>query len=42
VPLLTVKGAVDHVARVGQRGRELPVEVGIILDDEEAQSEYSC
>src|SRR3954464_7379559 len=42
VPLLTVKGAVDHVARVGQRGRELPVKVGIILDDEEAQSQYSC
>ena len=41
VAFLAVKGAIDHVARVGQRGRELSVEIGIVLDDEETQSEYS-
>ena len=35
--LLAVEGAVDHIAGVGQRGGELAVEVGIVLDDEEAQ-----
>jgi hypothetical protein len=41
VPFFAVKGAIDHVARVGKCGRELSVEIGIVLDDEEAQSEYS-
>jgi hypothetical protein len=35
--LLAVIGAVDHIAGVGQRGGELAVEVGVVLDDEEAQ-----
>jgi hypothetical protein len=34
---LAVKGAVDHIAGVGQRGRELTVEIGIVLDNEKAQ-----
>src|ERR1051326_5562215 len=34
---LAVEGAVDHVARLGQRGRELAIEIGIVLDDEETQ-----
>jgi hypothetical protein len=36
--LLAVERAVDDVARVGQRGRKLAIEVGIVLNDEEAQS----
>ena len=35
--LLAVEGAVDDVAGVGQRGRELAVEIGVVLDDEQAQ-----
>ena len=35
--LLAVEGAVDDVAGVGQRGRELAVEVGVVFDDEQAQ-----
>ena len=35
--LLAVEGAVDHVAGIGQRGRELAVEIGVVLDDEQAQ-----
>ena len=41
VALLAVEGAVDHIARVGERGRELPIEVGIVLDDEETQAQCS-
>src|ERR1700704_2684142 len=41
VTLFAIEGTIDHVARVGKCGRELPVEIGIVLDDEEAQSEYS-
>ena len=41
VPFFPIEGAIDHVARVGKCGRELSVEIGIVLDDEEAQSEYS-
>ena len=37
VSLLAVEGTIDHVARVSERGRELPVEIGIVLDDEETQ-----
>src|SRR5262249_39271827 len=33
---LAVEGAVDHVARVRQRGRELTVEIGVVLDDQES------
>ena len=35
--LLAVEGAIDDIAGVGQRGGELAIEVGVILDDEEAQ-----
>ena len=35
--LLAVEGAIDDIAGVGQRGGELAVEVGVVLDDEEAQ-----
>ncbi len=31
--LFAVKGAVDHIPRVGQGGGELTVEIGIVLDD---------
>jgi hypothetical protein len=33
--LLTVEGAINDVAGVGECRRQLPVEVGIVLDDEE-------
>jgi hypothetical protein len=36
--LLAVEGAVDHVAGVGQRGGELPVEIGVVLDNKKAQT----
>jgi hypothetical protein len=35
--LLAVERAVDDVAGVGQRRGELAIEIGIVLDDEEAQ-----
>ena len=38
MPLLAVEGGVDGVARIAQRGDELTVEVGIVLDDEKPQS----
>ena len=38
VPLLAVEGAIDHVAGIGQRGGELPVEIRIVLDDEETHA----
>ena len=34
---LAVEGAIDDIAGVGQRGGELAVEVGVVLDDEKAQ-----
>ena len=37
-----VEGAIDDVAGVGQRGGELAVKVGIVLDDEEAQGFFLC
>ena len=40
VALLAVEGAVDHIAGVGQRRGELPVEVGIVLDHEETQGNF--
>jgi hypothetical protein len=36
--LLAVKRAIDHVAGVGQRGCKLAIEIGIVFDDEKAQS----
>jgi hypothetical protein len=35
--LLTVKGAVDDITRVGQRGGELAVEVGVVFNDKKPQ-----
>jgi hypothetical protein len=35
---LSVECPVDDVAGIGQRGRELAIEVGVVLDDEQAQS----
>ena len=37
VPLLAVEGAIDDIAGVGQRGGELAIEIGVVLDDEQAQ-----
>ena len=34
---LAVEGAIDDVAGVGQGGGELPIEIGIVLDNEKAQ-----
>ena len=38
MPLLPVECGIDGVARIAQRGDELPVQVGIVLDDEKPQS----
>ena len=38
MPLLPVERGIDGVARIAQRGDELPVQVGIVLDDEKPQS----
>jgi hypothetical protein len=35
--LLAVERPVDHIAGVGQRRREMTIEVGIVFDDEKAQ-----
>ena len=35
--LLAVESAIDDIAGVGQRGGELAIEIGVVLDDEEAQ-----
>src|SRR5262249_2259524 len=37
VALLAVEGTIDHVARIDERCRELAIEIGIVLDDEETQ-----
>ena len=38
MPLLAVERGVDGIARIAQRGDELPVEVWIVLDDEKPQT----
>jgi hypothetical protein len=38
MPLLAVEGAIDHIAGIGQRGGELPVEIGIVFDNKKAQT----
>ena len=38
MPFLAVESAVDHIAGIGQRGGELPVEIGIVFDNEKAQA----
>jgi hypothetical protein len=37
MPLFAIERTIDHVTGVGQRGRELTIEVGIVFDDEKAQ-----
>ncbi len=41
MPFLAVEGAIDHIARIGEGRGQLPVEVGIVLDDEETQGDSS-
>src|SRR5262249_60807680 len=36
-----IEGTIDHISRVGERGRKLPVEIGIVLDHEETQGQCS-
>ena len=36
--LLAIEGTIHRVPGIGQRGRKLPVEIGIILDDEKTQA----
>ena len=38
VPLLAVERAIDHIAGIRQRRRQLTVEIRIILNDEQAQA----
>jgi hypothetical protein len=38
MPFLAVKGAIDHIAGVGQRRRELTIQIRIIFNDEQAQA----
>ena len=38
VPLLAVERPVDHITGIRQRGRQLTVEIGVILDNEQAQA----
>ena len=38
VPLLAVERAVHDIARVRQRGRELAVQIGVVLDDKKPQA----
>ena len=37
MPLFAVESAINDIAGVGQRGGKLPVEIGIVLDNEKAQ-----
>jgi hypothetical protein len=37
VPLLSVESPVHHVTRIGQRGRELTIEIGVVLDHQKTQ-----
>src|SRR6266849_263881 len=38
--LLAVEGAVHHIASIGQRGGELAIEIGVVLDHEEAHLRF--
>ena len=38
VPLLAVERAIDHITGIRQRRRQLTVEIGVILDDEQAHA----
>jgi hypothetical protein len=35
--LLAVEGAVDDITGIRQRGRQLPIEIGIVFDNKKAQ-----
>ncbi len=37
MPFFAVEGAIDHIAGVGQRRRQLTVEIRIVFNDEQAQ-----
>jgi len=37
--LLAVEGAVDHIAGVRERSRQLAIEIGVVLDDEQAHGQ---
>jgi hypothetical protein len=39
MPLFAVESPINDVASIGQRGSELPVEIGIILDNKKAHRE---
>jgi hypothetical protein len=37
VSLFTVESTIDDVARIRECGRELPIEIGIVLDNKKPQ-----
>jgi hypothetical protein len=37
--LFAVESAINDIARIGQRGGKLPVEIGIVLDNKKAHRE---
>jgi hypothetical protein len=39
VALLAVESAVDDISGIGQRGCQLPIEIGVVLDDKKTQIE---
>jgi hypothetical protein len=39
MPLFSIERAIHHIPRIAQGSRQLAVEVRIVFDDEEAQSE---
>jgi hypothetical protein len=38
MPLFAIEGAVDHVAGIRQRRRQLTVQIRVILNNEQAQA----
>ena len=38
MPLLAIEGAIDDITGIGQRGRQLTVEIRIVLNDEQTQA----
>src|SRR6516164_10527979 len=41
VTLFAIEGTIDHISRVSECGRKLPVEIGIVLDYEETHGKCS-
>jgi hypothetical protein len=39
MPLLTVESTINDIARIGQRRRKLPVQIGIVLNNKKAHRE---